>query len=69
MTQPRRWVKSINLSLTLIMLCCTSQRALHNLIAARISGIVTDPSGSAISGVNVNRDQYCDGTPELYPYD
>jgi len=34
MTQPKKLVKSINLSLTLIMLCCTSQRGFAHLIAA-----------------------------------
>jgi len=53
MTQPRSWVKSINLSLTLIVLCCASQAGFAQLDRGTISGIVTDPSGSAVSGANV----------------
>jgi Carboxypeptidase regulatory-like domain/TonB dependent receptor len=53
MTQPRSWVKSINLSLTLIVLCCASQAGFAQLDRGTISGILTDPTGSAISGANI----------------
>lgn len=51
MTQKRSWLKFINLSLMLIVLGCTSVLCFAQLDRGTISGIATDPSGSAISGL------------------
>jgi len=53
MTQRRSRVKYFNLSLMFIVLCCASQVCFAQIDRGTISGIVTDPSGSAISGANV----------------
>ena len=43
----------VNTTLTLIVLCCASVSCFAQLDRGTISGIVTDPSGSAISGAKV----------------
>ena len=53
MTQRTSRVKYFNLSLTFIVLCCASQVCFAQLDRGTISGIVTDPSSSAIAGANV----------------
>ena len=53
MTQPRGWFKYPVLSLILIVLCGVSVKCFAQLDRGTISGIVTDPSGSAITGAKV----------------
>ena len=53
MTQPRGWFKYSVLSLMLIVFCGVSVTCLAQLDRGTISGIVTDPSGSAITGAKV----------------
>jgi Carboxypeptidase regulatory-like domain/TonB dependent receptor len=53
MTQPRSWVRYFTLSLTLVVLCCASHLGFAQLDRGTISGIVTDPSGSSITGAKV----------------
>jgi Carboxypeptidase regulatory-like domain/TonB dependent receptor len=49
----KSWFKFINLSLMSLVLCCGSQLCLAQLDRGGISGVVTDPSGSAIAGARV----------------
>ena len=62
MTQKRSWLKLINLSLMLIVLGCTSVLCFAQLDRGTISGIATDPSGSAISGARVTVTSIATGT-------
>ncbi len=61
-TQKRSWLKFINLSLMLIVLGCTSVLCFAQLDRGTISGIATDPSGSAISGARVTVTNIATGT-------
>ena len=47
------WLKFINLSLMFTVLCCGSQLCFAQLDRGSISGVVTDPSGSAVAGARV----------------
>ena len=49
----RSWLKFINLGLMSLVLCCGSQLCFAQLDRGSISGVVTDPSGSAIAGAKV----------------
>ena len=54
MTLTSSWIRRlINVSLMLIVLCWASVSCFAQLDRGTISGIVTDPSGSAISGAKV----------------
>src|SRR6202167_2306706 len=49
----KSWFKFIHLSLMFLVLCCGSQLCFAQLDRGGISGVVTDPSGSAIAGARV----------------
>jgi hypothetical protein len=49
----KRWFKFIHVSLMSLVLCCGSQLCFAQLDRGGISGVVTDPSGSAIAGARV----------------
>ncbi len=49
----KSWLKFIHLSLMSLVLCCGSQLCFAQLDRGGISGVVTDPSGSAIAGARV----------------
>ena len=58
----RSWLKYINLSLMFMVLCCASVMCFAQLDRGTISGIVTDPSGSAIAGAKVTVTNIAMGT-------
>ena len=51
--QKHSWLKFIHLSLMVMALCCGSELCLAQLDRGTISGVLTDPSGSAIAGARV----------------
>ncbi len=53
MTQQKGWLKYLNLSLMLAMLCYAGVPCFAQLDRGTISGIVTDPSGSAVVGARI----------------
>ena len=53
MTQPRSWLKYLNLGLMFIVLCGTGPMCLAQSDRGSVSGIVTDPSGAALTGAKV----------------
>ena len=62
MMKPRRWLTYLNRSLMLIALCCASVSCFAQLDRGTISGVATDPSGSAISGAKVTATNTAMGT-------
>jgi len=62
MTQQKSWLRYLNLSLMCIVLGCASQLCFAQLDRGTISGIVTDPSGSAIAGARVTATNTAMGT-------
>jgi Carboxypeptidase regulatory-like domain/TonB dependent receptor-like, beta-barrel len=62
MTQRKTWLKSANLSLMLVVLCSASLLCYGQLDRGTISGTVTDPAGSAISGARVTVTNTATGT-------
>ena len=60
--KPRRWLTYLNRSLMLIALCCASVSCFAQLDRGTISGVATDPSGSAISGAKVTATNTAMGT-------
>ena len=62
MTQRRRWLKLIDSSLMLIVLCCASVLCLAQTDRGSISGVVTDPTGSAVVGARVTATNTATGT-------
>jgi Carboxypeptidase regulatory-like domain len=53
MTQERSWLKDLNLSLMLIVLCCASVLCFAQSDRGSISGVVTDPTGLGVMGAKV----------------
>jgi Carboxypeptidase regulatory-like domain len=53
MTQRKSWLKYFKLSLMFVVLCMTSFLCFAQSDRGSISGIVTDPSGSGITGARV----------------
>jgi Carboxypeptidase regulatory-like domain len=51
--QEKHWVKFIRLCMVFMLLSCGSELCLAQLDRGTISGVVTDPSGSAIAGAKV----------------
>ncbi len=51
--QKKHWVKFIQLCTIFMLLACTSELCLAQLDRGTISGVVTDPSGSAVAGARV----------------
>jgi hypothetical protein len=51
--QKQSWLKFINLSLMFMVLCCASALCFAQSDRGSVSGIVTDPTGSAIVGAKV----------------
>ena len=62
MTQREGWHQFLNLSLMLIVLCGMSLSCFAQLDRGAMSGIVTDPSGAAISGARVTVTNTATGT-------
>ena len=61
MTQ-KGWRKYVHLSLVFVVLCCASEMCLAQLDRGSISGVVTDPSGSVISGARITVTNVATGT-------
>ncbi|HEY1804069.1 MAG TPA: TonB-dependent receptor [Terracidiphilus sp.] len=53
MTRQRSWIKHFNLSLMFIVLCSASVLCFAQSDRGSVSGVVTDPSGSGITGATV----------------
>src|SRR5579863_5697988 len=62
MTQQTSWLKSLNLSLLFIVLCCASALCFAQSDRGSVSGIVTDPTGAGITGAKVTITNAATGT-------